>query len=115
MRIELGDGPTVYGTVETSPHGLVITADTAEHKRRLENIVRNMRRHGQSDADLLAGLPRALDYQLWARILEQPKRPSTPVPAMDFDTPDQPNSWVAELARSRATKTPKRIKPKRTQ
>ena len=74
--LEIGKAFEVYGTLSETPHGFVITADTDEHRQLLENIVRNTRTPGQSDADVLATLQRQLRGMLWARPVAEGEQPS---------------------------------------
>ncbi len=71
MRLEIGYGTTIYGTVEETAAGLLVAGNGADAQRRLENIVRNMRRFRQSDHDLMVELPRQLTSRLWAREVRQ--------------------------------------------
>jgi hypothetical protein len=66
MQIELGYGPTPYGTVETTPQGLHYAGTQPQ---TVKNLVESMRQPGQNDTDLLTSLPKRLTSRVWAKVV----------------------------------------------
>jgi len=78
IRIEVGKGHEIYGTVETTAQGLVFAGRHADSLRRL---VESMRLRGMSDEELLRSIPERLGYYYWANVL--PPHSATDVGAED--------------------------------
>lgn len=69
MKLELGYGDEIYGTVEQRGGGLVYAGAKPDTVRRLLASMR--REDGQDEATFLASLPDRLTGRVWARPVEE--------------------------------------------
>lgn len=69
LKVLIGYTTTRRGILETSPDGILVRPAEEQYRGPLTLLVRRMRREGESDEDLLRGLPTRLGGYLWARVI----------------------------------------------
>ena len=71
-KVLIGWAETIQGVLEdesAADGSITVRTNVEEYRHSLELLVPRMRRPGESDRDLLLGLPGRLRSYVWARIL----------------------------------------------
>ena len=64
MKLEIGYGDEIYGTVELTQTGFKYAGKKAQ---AVQNLLESMSRENMTDQQLLASLPTRLNGRVWAR------------------------------------------------